>query len=97
MLSVQQRGIKYHFLSLWYDLTCDWTLAFQTIGKHSTLTSGLVVSIKVSSLGQIELFNLLHRIIIIIIIIISYLKSYIYMQVIHILLEYLINRNTNIE
>ena len=25
MLSVKQGGIKYHFLSVWYDSTCDWT------------------------------------------------------------------------
>ena len=25
MLSAQQSGIKYHFLSLWYDSTWDWT------------------------------------------------------------------------
>ena len=37
MLSVKQRGVKYHFLSLWYDLTWDWTPISQTIGKHSTL------------------------------------------------------------
>ena len=36
MLSVKQGGIKYHFLSLWYDSTWDWTLVSQTIGKHST-------------------------------------------------------------
>ena len=26
MLSVKQGGIQYHFLSLWYDSTWDWTL-----------------------------------------------------------------------
>ena len=25
MLSVKQGDIKNHFLSLWYDSTCDWT------------------------------------------------------------------------
>ena len=25
MLSIKQGGIKYHFLSLWYDSTWDWT------------------------------------------------------------------------
>ena len=35
MLSVKQAGIKYHFLSLWYDLTWDWTPVSQAIGKHS--------------------------------------------------------------
>ena len=36
MLSVKQGGIKYHFLSLWYDLTWDWTPVSQAIGEHST-------------------------------------------------------------
>ena len=35
MLSVKQGGIKYHFLSLWYDLTWDWTLVSRAIGGHS--------------------------------------------------------------
>ena len=33
MLSVKQGGIKYHFLSLWYDSTWDWTPVFQTIAN----------------------------------------------------------------
>ena len=36
MLSVKQGGIKYHFLSLWYDSTWDWTPVSQVIGEHST-------------------------------------------------------------
>ena len=36
MLSVKQVGIKYHFLSLWYDSTWDWTQVSQTISEHST-------------------------------------------------------------
>ena len=36
MLSFKQGGIKYHFLSFWYDSTCDWTPVFRTIGEHST-------------------------------------------------------------
>ena len=36
MLSVKQGGIKYHFLSLWYDLSWDWTPVSWAIGKHST-------------------------------------------------------------
>ena len=27
-------GIKYHFLSLWYDSTWDWTPVSRTIGEH---------------------------------------------------------------
>ena len=34
MLSVKQGGIKYHFLSLWYDSTWDWTQVSRPIGKH---------------------------------------------------------------
>ena len=33
-LSVKQGSIKYHFLSLWYDSTWDWTPVLQTIGEH---------------------------------------------------------------
>ena len=36
MLSAKQGGIKYHFLSLWYDSTWDWTPIIQTISEHST-------------------------------------------------------------
>ena len=35
MLIVKQSNIKYHFFSLWYDLTWDWTQVSQAIGKHS--------------------------------------------------------------
>ena len=35
MLSVKQGGIKYHFLSLWYDSTYDWTQVSRAIGEHS--------------------------------------------------------------
>ena len=34
MLSAKQGGIKYHFLSLWYNSTWDWTLVSQAIGQH---------------------------------------------------------------
>ena len=34
MLSVMQVGILYHFFSLWYNSTCDWTPVSCTIGKH---------------------------------------------------------------
>ena len=36
LLSVKQGGIKYHFSSLWYDTTWDWTQVSRTIGEHST-------------------------------------------------------------
>ena len=35
MLSVKQEGIKYHFLSLWYDSTWNWTQVSRAIGEHS--------------------------------------------------------------
>ena len=34
MLSVKQGGFKYHFLSLWYDSTCDLTPVSRAIGEH---------------------------------------------------------------
>ena len=34
MLSVKQVGIKYHFLSLWYDSTWDWNQVSRAIGEH---------------------------------------------------------------
>ena len=33
MLSVKQGGIKYHFLSLWYGSTWDWTQVSRAIGE----------------------------------------------------------------
>ena len=36
MLSAKQGGIKYHFLSLWYDSTRDWTPVSRAIVKHSS-------------------------------------------------------------
>ena len=39
MLNVKQGGIKYHFLSLWYDSTWDWTLVFRAISEHTWLLS----------------------------------------------------------
>ena len=43
MLSVKQVGIKYHFLSLWYDATWDWAQVSQVIGEHSS-----IIAIKVN-------------------------------------------------
>ena len=33
-LCVKQRSIKYHFLSLWYDMTWDLTLVSRATGEH---------------------------------------------------------------
>ena len=46
MLSVKQGGIKYHFLSFWYDATWDWTPMTQAIGEYSNhLANGPVIYI----------------------------------------------------
>ena len=37
MLSVKQGGIKYYSLSLWYDLTWDWTQVFRAISEQVEL------------------------------------------------------------
>ena len=37
MLSVKQGGIKYHFSSLWYDSTWDWTQISRAIGEFLAL------------------------------------------------------------
>ena len=42
MLSVKQGGIKYHFLSLWYDPTWDWTQVSRAIGEHSNRLANVV-------------------------------------------------------
>ena len=39
MVIGKQGGIKYHFLSLWYDLTWDWTQVSQAIGEPADLNS----------------------------------------------------------
>ena len=36
MLNVKHGGIMFHFLSLWYDLTWDWTLFPRTISEYTT-------------------------------------------------------------
>ena len=44
ILSVKQGGIKYHFLSLWYDSTWDWTQVSCAIGELSIMPmSGTVM------------------------------------------------------
>ena len=41
MLSVKQKEVKYHFWSLWYDLTWDRTPV--SFGKHSNQWTGLAI------------------------------------------------------
>ena len=57
MLSVKQGNIKYHFLSLWYDLTWDWTLVSKTIGKHSTQLANTIVLINSGKIMEIPHFR----------------------------------------
>ena len=35
MLSVKQGDIKYHFLSIWYDITEDWIQVSLYVDEHS--------------------------------------------------------------
>ena len=53
MLSVKQGSIKYHFLSLWYDLTRDWTQVTQAIGKHSNHYAKGVYTSQISRTGAL--------------------------------------------
>ena len=47
MLSAKQGSIKYHFLSLWYDSTWDWTQVSRAIGEHSNpYTSTKLIKVK---------------------------------------------------
>ena len=50
MLSVKQGGIKYHFKSLWYDSTGDWTQVSRAIGEHSTHLDNEPVDLTISRL-----------------------------------------------
>ena len=53
MLSVKQRGIKYHFLNLWYDSTWDWTPVVRTIGEHSKT----IMIISYNNVAFLKIFN----------------------------------------
>ena len=45
MMSVKQGGIKYHFFSLWYDLTRDWTQVSRAISEHSNHHANVYMNI----------------------------------------------------
>ena len=47
MLSVKPGGIKYHFFSLRYVSTYDWTPVSGTIGEHSTHKANDVVKYQI--------------------------------------------------
>ena len=57
MLSVKQGGIKYHFLSLWYDSTWDWTQVSRAIGEHSNRLANVRYNLgEATSLGEGKLW-----------------------------------------
>ena len=45
MLSVKQGGIKYHFLSLWYDSTWDWTQVSRAISEIDNSFINYIIAI----------------------------------------------------
>ena len=53
MLGGKWKGIKFHFLNLWYDSTWDWTLVTWNIGEHSSYSANGPVNSK-----YIKLVNL---------------------------------------
>ena len=55
-----QGGIKYHFFSLWYDSTWDWTSVSQTVGEHSTHLANYINSVLLLLLLLLLLFILLE-------------------------------------
>ena len=45
MMIVKQSGIMYHFLSLWYDSTWNWTPISRTIDEHyNIMTFTIIIS-----------------------------------------------------
>ena len=62
MLSVKQGDIKYHFLSLWYDLTCDWILVSWAIDKHSTPPAQIIDTISPHNATALNLYKVCNKI-----------------------------------
>ena len=61
MLSVKHRDIKYHFLSLWYDSTRDWTQVSRAIGEHANHYATEVLSdSEVTFLGKGKIEPFVH-------------------------------------
>ena len=54
MLSVKQGGIKYHFLSLWYDSTWDWTPVCRAIGEPFGQWTGEIYNINLINMTEIS-------------------------------------------
>ena len=60
MLSVKQGGIKFRFLSLWYDSTWDWTQVSRAIGEHSNRQANVRYDVTLKTL--LNLFGHLHTV-----------------------------------
>ena len=68
MLNVKQGGIKYIFLSLWYDSTWDWTPVSWAIGELCIFTLESDISMfsfkeqfhkVIKSLGNFKIFEVI--------------------------------------
>ena len=57
MLSVKQREIKYHFLSLWYDWIGDRTPGASAIGEHSNHNEYTFLKFNFSFIVSFSFFN----------------------------------------
>ena len=53
-LSVKQGGIKYQFVSLWYDSTWNWTPVFRSIGNHSTPKERVGLPVRIHRFSEVE-------------------------------------------
>ena len=62
MLSVKQEGIKYHFLSLKYDSTWDWTPVYRTIDEHLTYLANVAIYIYIYIYKELEKLEITGRV-----------------------------------
>ena len=61
MLSAKQGGIKYHFLSLWYDSTWDWIQILGILGEHfSHQANGPVNTLKIIFINTLKIIFFLN-------------------------------------
>ena len=86
MLSVKQGDIEYHFLSLWYNSTWEWTLVSQTIGEHTTTYTNLYkihiyINLKHDMCFNVQMYIYIHVSIYIYIYIRLYMSIYIYIYI----------------
>ena len=61
-MSVKQGGIKYHFLSLWYDSSWDWTPVSIPIGEYSTtrLMGRLVIPLNSNFIFEVYNYSVIR-------------------------------------